>query len=60
MDIINKKSLQQIQEERKEKNEIANADVWEAIAIMGADLSEALEKISVLEKKLSIQEGGAQ
>jgi hypothetical protein len=58
MDIINKKSLQQIQEERKEKNAIDNADIWEAIATMGADLSEALEKISTLENKLSKVEGG--
>lgn len=53
MDIINKKTLQQIQDERKEKNEIDNADIWEAIATMGEDLSEALEKISTLENKLS-------
>jgi hypothetical protein len=58
MDMINKKSLQQIQEERKEKNAIDNADIWEAIATMGADLSEALEKISTLENRLSKVEGG--
>lgn len=58
MDIINKKPLQQIQDDRKEKNAIANADIWEAIAIMGEDLSEALEKISTLESKVAILEGG--
>lgn len=58
MDIVNKKSLQQIQEDRKEKNEIANADIWEVIAVMGADLSEALDEISTLENKVAILEGG--
>ena len=59
MDIINKKSLQQIQDDKKEKNAIANADIWEAIATMGEDLSEALEKISTLESKVATLEGGA-
>lgn len=57
MDMINKKSLQQIQDERKEKNEIANVDVWEVIAIMGTDLSAALEKIATLENKIVTLEG---
>ena len=51
MDIMNKKDISEIQEGKKQKVEEATADIWEAIATMGADLAEAQLKIAELELK---------
>lgn len=51
MDIMNKKDISEIQENKKQKVEEATVDIWEAIATMGADLAEAQSRIGELESK---------
>jgi|GEM_PF-3505813 len=52
MDITNKKPVSEIQEDKKQEVENVTADIWEAIATMGADLAEAQSKIAELENTL--------
>ncbi|BCZ48414.1 hypothetical protein psyc5s11_44810 [Clostridium gelidum] len=58
MEIINKKPLQEIQEDRKQEAENATVDIWEAIAAMGADLAEAQSTIVDLKNEIATLKGG--